>query len=127
MLNDQGQVVQPSRSSQSDQPIPNPSGDRSGQPVFRTDGSGQPVVGADARTVQDVANQPTLNPIRERTERPVISDDLITVQDERKTSRSQEIDVNSVHEETVSSDNPLLKDTQIMCQMVAKYVLVMKE
>ena len=62
----EGQVVQPSRSSQSGQPIPNPSRDRSGQPV----------VGADTRTVQDG----------------------------RKTSRSQEIDVNSFHEETVSSD-----------------------
>ena len=49
---------------------------RSGQPVVRTDRSGQPVVGADTRTVQDG----------------------------RKTSRSQEIDVNSFHEETVSSD-----------------------
>ena len=36
--------------------------------------------------------------------RPVIKHDLITVQDERKTSRSQEIDVNSFHEEPVSSE-----------------------
>ena len=50
------------------------------------------------------SNQPFLNPIRERTERPVVRDDLSTVQDERKTSRSQEIDVNSFHEETVSSE-----------------------
>ena len=69
----EGQVVQPSRSFQSNQPIPNPSRDRSGQPVVRTDRSGQP--GADTRTVQDG----------------------------RKTSRSLEIDVNSFHEETVSS------------------------
>ena len=72
----EGQVVQPSKSFQSNQPIPNPSRDRSGQPVVRTDRSGLPVVGADTRTVQDG----------------------------RKTSRSQEIDVNSFHEETVSSD-----------------------
>ena len=58
--------MQQSRSFQSNQPIPNPSRDRSGQPV----------VGADTRTVQDG----------------------------RKTSRSQEIDVNSFHEETVSSE-----------------------
>ena len=51
------------------------------------------------------SNQPILNPIRERTVRPVIRDDLITVQDERKTSRSQEIDVNSFHEEPVSSES----------------------
>ena len=34
---------------------------------------------------------------------PVIRDDTRTVQDGRKTSRSQEIDVNSFHEESVSS------------------------
>ena len=45
------------------------------------------------------SNQPTLNPIRERTGRPVITQDVIIVQDERKKSRSQEIDVNSFHEE----------------------------
>ena len=62
----EGQVVQQSTSFQSNQPIPNPSRDRSGQPVVR----------AHTRTVQDG----------------------------RKTSRSQEINVNSFHEETVSSD-----------------------
>ena len=67
----EGQVVQKSGSFQSNQPIPNPSRDRSEQPVVRTNRSGQPVVGADTRTVQDG----------------------------RKTSRSQEIDVNSFHEE----------------------------
>ena len=60
------QVVQQSRSFQSNQPIPNPSRDRSGQPVVR----------AHTRTVQDG----------------------------RKTSRSQKIDVNSFHEETVISE-----------------------
>ena len=39
-------------------------------------------------------NQPTLNPICERTGRPVFTHDVISVQDERETSRSQEIDVN---------------------------------
>ena len=68
--------MQPPGSFQSNQPIPNPSRDRSGQPVVRDGKSGQPVVGADTRTVQDG----------------------------RKTSRSPEIDVNSFHEETVSSD-----------------------
>ena len=78
MLNDQKDKLcnQPSRSSQSSQPIPNASRDRSGQPVVRTDRSEQPVAGADTRTVQDG----------------------------RKTSRSQVIDVNSFQEETVSSD-----------------------
>ena len=50
------------------------------------------------------SNQPILNPIRERTERPVIRDDARNVQDGRKTSRSQEIDVNSFREEPSSSE-----------------------
>ena len=62
----EGQVGQLSRSFQSNQQIPSPSRDRSGQPVVR----------ADTRTVQDG----------------------------RKTSRSQEIEENSFHEEGVSSD-----------------------
>ena len=56
----EGQVVQPPRSFQSNQPIPNPSRDRSGQPVVRTDRPGQPVVGADTRTVQDGRKRPIL-------------------------------------------------------------------
>ena len=62
----------------------------------------RPEVGQLSRSFQ--SNQPIPNPIRERTERPVVKDDTRTVQDGRKTSRSQEIDVNSFHEETVSSD-----------------------
>ena len=72
----EGQDVQHFKSFQLNQQIPNPSRDRKGQPVVRTDRSGQPIVGAHTRTVQDG----------------------------RKTSRSQEIDVNSFHEETVSSE-----------------------
>ena len=48
-----GQVAQQSGSFQPKQPIPNPSRDRTGQPVVRTDRSGQPVVGTNTRTVQD--------------------------------------------------------------------------
>ena len=59
-------------------------------------------VGQRSRSFQ--SNQPILNPIRERTVRHVIRHDARTVQDERKTSRSQEIDVNSFHEEAVSSE-----------------------
>ena len=59
-------------------------------------------VGQLSRSFQ--SNQPILNPIRERTGRPVIRDDVRTVQDGRKTSSSQEIDVNSFHEELVSSE-----------------------
>ena len=72
----EGQVVQQSRSLQSNQPIPNPSRDRTGQPVVRTDRTVQPVVGTNTRTVQDG----------------------------RKTSRSQEIDTRSFHEEAVKTD-----------------------
>ena len=57
-------------------------------------------VGQLPRSVQ--SNQPILNPNRERAE--IIRDDTRTVQDGRKTSRSQEIDVNSFDEESVSSE-----------------------
>ena len=50
------------------------------------------------------SNQPTLNPIRERSGRTDITHDVIGVQNERKTSRSQEIDVNSFREEPCSSE-----------------------
>ena len=44
------------------------------------------------------------NPIRDRSGRPDITHDVISVQDERKTSRSQEINVNSFNEKPSSSD-----------------------
>ena len=50
------------------------------------------------------SNQPTLNPIRETSGLPDITHDVISVQDERKTSVSQEIDVNSFREEPGSSE-----------------------
>ena len=59
-------------------------------------------VGQLSRSFQ--SNQPIFNPIRERTERPVVRDHARTVQDGRKTSRSQEIDISSFHEEFVSSE-----------------------
>ena len=62
----------------------------------------RPEVGQLSRSFQ--SNQPIPNPNRERTVRPVVKDDTRTVQDGRKTSRSQEIDVISFHEETVSSE-----------------------
>ena len=48
--------------------------------------------------------QPIPNPIRDRSGRPGITQDVIDVQDERKTSRSQKISVNSFTEELCSSD-----------------------
>ena len=70
------EVVQQSKSFQSNQPIPNPSRDRTEQPVVKADRSGQPVVGTNTRTAQDGRN----------------------------TSRSQEIDTRSFHEEAVKND-----------------------
>ena len=67
---------------------------------FRT--CSRPEVEQLSRSLQ--SNQPILNPSRERTVRPVVKDDTRTVRDGRKTSRSREIDVNSFHEETVSSE-----------------------
>ena len=72
----EGQGVQQSRSFQSNQPIPNPSHDSTEQPVVRKNRTEQPVVGTNTRTVQDG----------------------------RKTSRSQEIDTRSFHEEAVKTD-----------------------
>ena len=48
--------------------------------------------------------QPIPKPICDRSGQPGITQDVIVVQDERKTSRSQEISVKSFHEELCSSD-----------------------
>ena len=50
------------------------------------------------------STQPIPNPIRDRSGQHGITQDVIVVQDERKTSRSQEISVNSFNEELCSSD-----------------------
>ena len=52
--------------------------------------------------------QPIPNPIRDRSGQLGITQDVIVVQDERKTSRSQEISVNSFNEELCSSDSNLV-------------------
>ena len=54
----------------------------------------------------EVSNRtnPTLNPIRERSGRPDITNDVIDVQDGRKTSLSEEIDVQTFCEEPCSSE-----------------------
>ena len=62
----------------------------------------RPEVGQLSRSFQ--SNQPIPNPNRERTGQPVAGTNTRTAQDGRKTSRSQEIDVNSFHEESVSSE-----------------------
>ena len=55
-------------------------------------------------TSKILPTNPIPNPIRDRSGRPGITHDVISVQDERKTSRSQEISVNSFNEELCSSD-----------------------
>ena len=80
----EGQVVQQFKSSQSNQPVPNPVRDRTGQPVVRTDRTGQPVVGTNTRTAQDG----------------------------RKTSRSQEIDTCSFHEEAAKTQTRSSDDSK---------------
>ena len=78
MLNDQvDKLCNNFKSSQSNQPSPNPDHDRTEQPVVGTDRTGQPVVGTDPRVALSG----------------------------RKTSRSQEIETRSFHEEA------LLKET----------------
>ena len=59
-------------------------------------------VGQLSRSFQ--SNQPISSPSRDRSGQPVARADTRTVQDGRKTSRSQEIDENNFHEETVSSE-----------------------
>ena len=49
--------------------------------------------------------QPIPNPIRDRSGQLGVTQDVIGVQDERKTSRSQGISVNSLNEELCSSDS----------------------
>ena len=71
-----GQVMQQFKSSQSNQPTPIPDHDGTEQPVVRIDRKGQPVVGTDTRTASSG----------------------------RKTSRSQEIETRSFHEEAVKQD-----------------------
>ena len=62
--------------------------------------------------------QPIRNPIRDRSGRSGITHDVISVQDERKTSRSQEISVNSFNEEPSSSDRTgrLVKTEEIQAR-----------
>ena len=75
------------------------------------------------------SNQPTLKPIRERSGRPDITHDVIVVQNGRKTSRSQEIDVIFFAKNLVlqsERDDLWSCMTWLICQTVLNYVLLMK-
>ena len=58
------------------------------------------------------------NPVHDGSGRPDITHDVISVQDERKTSRSQEISVNSFNEKPSSSDRTgrLVKTEEIQAR-----------
>ena len=73
----EGQVVQQSRSFPSNQPIPNLSRDRSGQPVVGTDRTGQPVVGTSKTQTRSSDDSKSLNVelAHERSGQPVIDHD----------------------------------------------------
>ena len=79
------QVVQQSRSFQSNQPIPNPSHDRTVQPVVRTDRTVQPVVQTHTENVPEGSQTRSCHEsisfnfgdetIRDRTGQPVVNRD----------------------------------------------------
>ena len=60
---------------------------------------------ATVKVIKELPIEPTNpNPSLERTERPVVKDDTRTVQDGRKTSHCQNININYFHWETVYSE-----------------------
>ena len=76
------------------------------------------------------SNQPIPNPDHDRTEQPVVRTERTgqpVVETRRTQTRSSDgsksLNVEIAHDRT---GNPLLKHTQIMCQMVPKHVLFMK-
>ena len=78
-----GQVVQQSRSFQSNQPVPNPSRDRTGQPVARTDRSGQPVVETSKTQTRSSDDSESLNVelAHDRSGKPVVETNTENVPD----------------------------------------------
>ena len=117
----EGQVVQQFKSFQSNQPIPNPDHDRAGQPV----------VGTNTRTAQDGRKTSRSQEIDTRS----FTKKLI-LRIERGNPLLKRVEPKHVHLMTarvstlkwhmIVRGNPLLKHTQIMCQMVSKHVPFMK-
>ena len=73
-------------------------------------------------------NQPNLNPDHDRTEQPVVGSDPRTAPGGRKTSRSQEIETCSFHEEAAKHDRtgtPVVGVTQTTSQEPPKHVHLM--
>ena len=86
------QVVQQSRSFQSNQPIPNPGRDRTGQPVVRTDRSGQPVVETGRTQTRSSDDRKSLNVemAHDRSEQPVVEANTENVPDGCQTRSCHE-------------------------------------
>ena len=64
----------------------------------------QPPDGPVVQSKSFPSNQPNPNPDHDRTETPVVWRDASHAQSSRKTSRSQEIETRSFHEEAVKHD-----------------------
>ena len=96
----EGQVEQQSRSIQSNQPIPNPSRERTVQPVVRTDRTGQPVVETNTENVPDCCQTRSCHEsksfnvgdetIRDRTGQPVVETNTENVPDGCQTRSCHE-------------------------------------
>ena len=74
--------------------------------AVKTDRTGQPVVETSRTQTRSFDDSKSLNVemAHDRTGQPVVGINTRTVQDGRKTSRSQEIDTRSFHEEAVKTD-----------------------
>ena len=99
----EGQVVQPSGSSQSSQPIPNPSRDRSGQPVLGIDRSGQPVVETSKTHIRSSDDSKSLNfeLAHDRSGQPVVETNTENVPDGCQTRSCHESIRFNVGDETL--------------------------
>ena len=98
-----GQVVQHSRSLQSNQPIPNPRRDRTGQPVVRTDRTGQLVVGTSRTQTRSSDDSKSLNVemAHDRTGQPVVETNTENVPDGCQTRSCHESIRFNVGDETI--------------------------
>ena len=117
----EGQVVHQFRNSQSNQPIPNPDHDRSGQPVVGTDRSEQPVVGTDTRRSKHVLFMKKLSTTIDRGD-PLLKQE----QPKHVYLLTARVSTLKIRRHMTDRCDPLLKHTQIMCQTESKHVLVMK-
>ena len=99
----EGQVVQQSRSFQSNQPIPNPSHDRTGQPVVRTDRTGQPGVETGRTQTRSSDDSKSLNVemAHDRTGPPVVETYTENVPEGSQTRSCHESISFNVGDETI--------------------------